>query len=76
MGAGIEIGKEQMEIKGPVMLKGARVQADGIISGSALIVAGLGAKGKTEVLGAEIIDNSFEDIIGKLASLGAVIKKV
>ena len=76
MGAGIEIGREQMEIKGPVMLKGARVQADGIISGTALIVAGLGAKGKTEVLGAEIIDNSFEDIIGKLASLGAVIKKV
>ncbi|MFH1565938.1 MAG: hypothetical protein ABIB98_01925, partial [bacterium] len=49
MGAKIETGDSFIKIFGPSKLKGATVEALDAVSGMGLILAGLGAKGKTEV---------------------------
>ena len=40
-----------------------------------LVVAGLAATGETEVAGAAHIDRGYEDLVGKLAGLGASITR-
>ena len=43
---------------------------------AALVVAGLCAKGRTEVGGVEYIRRGYENLAGNLASLGARIREV
>jgi len=76
MGAKIEITKESINIEGRAKLKGTMVDATDAISGLALIVAGLGAKGKTEVCNAEMVGSGFENVEEKLKNLGANIAKL
>jgi len=76
MEAKIELSKKSLRIKGPSKLKGTSVEALDAISGAALIVAGLGAKGKTEVCNAEVIDAGFENVEEKMKNLGASIARL
>jgi len=73
MGGRIEVNGRTATIFGPTRLHGAVVQALDIRSGAALILAGLTAKGKTEISNIYQIDRGYENIEGKLASLGARI---
>jgi len=63
-------------IKGVSKLTGAEVTATDLRAGAALIIAGLAAEGRTEISGVEHLDRGYEDIVGKLASLGALIARV
>lgn len=63
-----------VEVTGPVKLKGAKVQAQDVRSGAALIIAGLAAEGKTEISDIEHIERGYEDIVGRLQKLGAKIE--
>jgi UDP-N-acetylglucosamine 1-carboxyvinyltransferase len=49
------------------------VLAPDIRAGAALVLAGLRADGLTTVGDAGHIDRGYEDFVGKLASLGAVV---
>ena len=41
-----------------------------------MIVAGLAAEGKTEIVGTEYIDRGYQDIEKSLSSIGASIKRM
>ena len=42
----------------------------------ALVLAGLIARGKSVINQAELIERGYEDVVGKLKSLGADIERV
>lgn len=74
MGANIElVDKQQAIIYGPSRLSGADVRALDIRSGACLVLAGLVAEGETRVRDIQHLRRGYEDIVGKLASIGAEI---
>lgn len=62
-----------LEINGPVKLKGARLNMDDKRFNTMLIVAALGAEGKSELIGINEMFVRHENLFEKLISLGAVI---
>ena len=54
-------------------LFGTSVRAADLRGGAALVAAGLGAEGETEVSGVKHILRGYEDLAGVLAALGADI---
>jgi len=76
MGANIKVDGRIAVIEGVEKLSGAKVKATDLRAGAALVVAGLIAKGKTEIDNAFHIDRGYENIEQKLLSLGAKIYRV
>jgi len=76
MGADIKVEGRVAVIEGIESLSGARVSATDLRAGAALVIAGLMAKGETEVCNLFHIDRGYENLEGKLASLGAEIKRI
>lgn len=76
MGADIEVKGRSAFVRGVERLHGARVTAGDLRGGAALVVAALGAEGTSEVLDLSHIDRGYDDMQGKLKSLGASIKRV
>ena len=62
MGAHIEVGEAKSTIFGATPLHGARVMATDLRCGAALVVAGLIAKGKTEITNIYHIDRGYDNI--------------
>ena len=75
MGADISIEGPSAIIKGGVPLSRADVMASDLRASAALVLAGLAAKGTTRVNRVYHIDRGYEDIDGKLRSLGATITR-
>jgi UDP-N-acetylglucosamine 1-carboxyvinyltransferase len=75
MGADITIEGQHAVIRGVEALSGCPVLAPDIRSGAALVLAGLRAEGVTEVGDAVHIDRGYEDLVGRLASLGSAIER-
>ena len=75
LGADIEINENIAIIKGSSSLKGAKVMSTDLRASASLILAGLAAAGKTEVLRVYHIDRGYEKIEKKLQKLGANIKR-
>ena len=75
MGANIEISGRKAVISGADRLKGAPVKATDLRASVSLVLAGLVAEGLTEIDKIHHIDRGYEDIIGKLTSCGAVIRR-
>lgn len=74
MGADIElIDRQQAIINGPTRLHGAEVQALDIRSGACLVLAGLVADGETHISEIQHLRRGYEDIVGKLDTLGAQV---
>ncbi|MBU2521197.1 MAG: UDP-N-acetylglucosamine 1-carboxyvinyltransferase [Proteobacteria bacterium] len=76
MGADITIAGNSAMVKGVKMLSGAPVMATDLRASASLILAGLVARGKTEVNRIYHLDRGYESIEKKLARLGAAIKRV
>ena len=76
MGAKIKIEGKVALIDGSENLYGASVTAPDLRGGAALIIAGLGAKGKTLIDGLWHIDRGYENIEDTLSALGADIKRI
>jgi UDP-N-acetylglucosamine 1-carboxyvinyltransferase len=76
MNAHIKIEGRTAVIEGGHPLSGAQVTSTDLRAGAALILAGLIADGVTEVGGLHHVDRGYVDIVGKLQSLGANIKRV
>jgi UDP-N-acetylglucosamine 1-carboxyvinyltransferase len=75
MGANIEMGRGEARVRGVAELTGAPVMASDLRASAALVLAGLAARGETEILRVYHIDRGYERIDRKLASLGAVIER-
>ena len=73
MGARIKLEGRTAVIEGVESLRGAEVNATDLRSGAALIIAGLVAKGDTEIANPVYIDRGYHDLEKKLNSLGAQI---
>lgn len=76
MGANIKIEGSRAIIQGVDKLEGAIVKATDLRAGAALILAGLIADGKTEILDVYHIDRGFVNIERKLQAVGANIYRV
>ncbi|MBE0478565.1 UDP-N-acetylglucosamine 1-carboxyvinyltransferase, partial [Candidatus Aerophobetes bacterium] len=75
MGANIHQRGTKIEVTGVPFLHGAQVVASDIRGGAALALAGLAAKGETEILNPHYMDRGYENLEEKLAHLGATIKR-
>jgi len=77
MGADIRVQMDSNAavVKGPAELEGAPVEAADIRGGAALVVAGLAARGETEIEGLEFIDRGYERLEEMLTELGAQIQR-
>ena len=76
MGAKIQVDGRVAIIEGVKKLTGAPLKACDLRAGAALVIAGLCAQGTTEVEGVSYIERGYENMIGKLKSLGADIKTI
>ena len=76
MGANISVDGKVAVVEGGGKLEGAPVRATDLRAGAALIIAALAAKGKTEIENVGFIERGYGDIVEKLRSLGADIKKI
>lgn len=76
MGANIKIEGSTAIIQGVEELEGATVKATDLRAGAALILAGLVAEGKTEILDIYHVDRGFVNIERKLQAVGANIYRV
>jgi UDP-N-acetylglucosamine 1-carboxyvinyltransferase len=76
LGADIEIEGPSAIVKGGRPLSGAPVMASDLRASAALVIAGLAARGKTEVKRIYHLDRGYENIDGKLRRLGARIERV
>ncbi len=75
MGAHIKLVDRTVLIEGVQELYGAPVAVTDLRAGAALVVAGLMAKGLTEIYETGYIDRGYERIEEKLRSLGADIRR-
>ena len=76
MGANIEIEGRTAIISGVNELRGAPVKATDLRASVSLVLAGLVANGHTIIDKIHHIDRGYEDIIQKLESCGAAIKRI
>lgn len=76
MGADIRVDGNRATINGVGRLKAADVTATDLRAGAALIIAGLTAEGETKVAGVEKIERGYDDIVGKLKSIGADVELI
>ena len=76
MGARIHVDGKVATIEPAGELTGAVVRACDLRAGAAMIVAGLAAKGTTEIEDIVYVERGYEDIVGKLRAVGADISRV
>jgi UDP-N-acetylglucosamine 1-carboxyvinyltransferase len=76
MGADIRTNGHHAVVRGVPRLEGAPVKAHDIRAGACLVVAGLGADAETVIANPFHIDRGYENLVGKLASLGADIERL
>ena len=76
MNAKYTISGRTVIMNGPTDFNGAEVAATDLRAAAALVIAGLVAKGYTQVSNLQYLDRGYYDFHKKLASLGAEIKRV
>jgi UDP-N-acetylglucosamine 1-carboxyvinyltransferase len=76
LGADIEIEGPSAIVKGGKPLSGAPVMASDLRASAALVIAGLAARGKTQVNRVYHLDRGYENMDAKLRRLGARVERV
>ena len=72
LGADIRTNGHHAVVRGVATAAGRTGALPDIRAGAALVVAGLAADGETSISDVHHIDRGYEDLVGKLASLGGV----
>lgn len=62
-------------VEGPAQLHGERISSPDIRAGMALLIAALGARGRSVIQNAQQIDRGYEEIDGRLRAIGAAIER-
>jgi UDP-N-acetylglucosamine 1-carboxyvinyltransferase len=76
LGADIEIEGPSAIVKGGKPLSGAPVMASDLRASAALVIAGLAAKGSTQVNRVYHLDRGYENMDAKLRKLGARVERI
>jgi UDP-N-acetylglucosamine 1-carboxyvinyltransferase len=76
LGADIEIEGPSAIVKGGKPLSGAPVMASDLRASAALVIAGLTAKGSTQVNRIYHLDRGYENMDVKLRKLGARVERI
>ncbi|MFB0564649.1 MAG: UDP-N-acetylglucosamine 1-carboxyvinyltransferase [Candidatus Aminicenantaceae bacterium] len=76
LGANIEVSGDKAMVKGKTPLSGAEIMATDLRASASLILAGLIASGETVINDVEHLDRGYENIEGKLKTLGAQIERI
>jgi UDP-N-acetylglucosamine 1-carboxyvinyltransferase len=77
MGAGITVeGRIHAVVHGPARLRGTEVAIPDIRSGAALVIAAMCAEGTSVLRNSWHVERGYEDMAGKLASVGARIQSI
>ena len=76
MDADIEVDGNMATFAGSTVFKPARVRAVDLRAGAAMIIAGLAAKGQTEIDDFFYVERGYDNIIEKLRGVGAHIMKL
>jgi UDP-N-acetylglucosamine 1-carboxyvinyltransferase len=74
MGANVRTEGHHAVVSGVPRLEGAPVRAMDLRGGAALVVAALGAEGRTEIQDIEHVERGYEDLVAKLTGLGACLE--
>ena len=76
MGARIQVDGKVAVIEGVEGLTGAKVQACDLRAGAAMVIAGLVAQGDTEIDSIHHVERGYENLVEKLAGVGADIQLI
>jgi UDP-N-acetylglucosamine 1-carboxyvinyltransferase len=76
LGANITVSENSAVVQGVNQLDGAKVMSTDLRASASLVLAGLAARGTTEVLRVYHLDRGYQRIEEKLKSLGADIERV
>jgi UDP-N-acetylglucosamine 1-carboxyvinyltransferase len=76
LGADIEIEGPSAIVKGGRPLSGAPVMASDLRASAALVIAGLAARGTTQVNRVYHLDRGYENMDAKLRKLGARVQRI
>jgi UDP-N-acetylglucosamine 1-carboxyvinyltransferase len=76
MGADIRVQGPTAIVTGVPRLSGAPVMATDLRASASLVLAGLAAEGETVISRAYHLERGYEDLVGKLAALGATVREV
>ncbi len=76
MGASIKIDGRSAIVQGVPGLTGARVKATDLRAGAALVLAGLVARGQTEIYGIHHLDRGYQHLDEKFRGLEAKVQRV
>ena len=63
-------------ITGPTPLRGTEIRSLDLRAGATMVLAGLVAEGQTTIYDAEMVYRGYEDLDGRLRSLGADIRQL
>lgn len=76
LGANLMINGSKVKVRGVERISGAPVMVSDLRAGAALVLAGLAAEGRTEVLRIYHLDRGYERLVEKLSALGADIQRL
>lgn len=76
MGGDIKIDGKSAIVKGVGGLSGAPVMATDLRASASLVIAALVAEGETQISRVYHLDRGYDDLVGKLNKVGAVIRRV
>jgi UDP-N-acetylglucosamine 1-carboxyvinyltransferase len=76
MAADIRVQGSTAIVTGVPRLGGAQVMATDLRASASLVLAGLAAEGTTVISRAYHLERGYDDLVGKLAALGASVKEV
>ena len=75
LGAQMDVTENEVQIDGKTHLKGASVMSTDLRASVSLVLAGMVAEGKTDVLRIYHLDRGYEDLEQKLRAVGANIQR-
>ena len=75
MGASIRLEGSTAIVEGVAQLSAAPVTGTDLRAAAAMVLAGLSAKGITEVAGLKHLDRGYDDLQAKLSAVGAEVKR-
>ncbi|MCL1914243.1 MAG: UDP-N-acetylglucosamine 1-carboxyvinyltransferase [Eubacteriaceae bacterium] len=76
MGADVTVDGNVAEFSKIPQLQAAKIKATDLRAGAAMVVAALMAEGESEISEIQHIDRGYDNIIGKMSSLGAQIRRI
>ena len=75
MGADIRVDGHSAIVNGTGKLLGAKVMATDLRASASLVIAALAARGTSEISRVYHLDRGYDDLVGKLTGVGAVIRR-